>query len=119
MVAFTSHARFVHLQRITIQEHPVSRPCCLIPNPRDMIAQTKRIIMVMSLNASTTKLRKLFAGGFVNLFAPKTSLLCATPASFAPFLTSVSRIVVATCVTPPSCFKDSRFFPFTISASVL
>ncbi|KAJ6929028.1 hypothetical protein NC652_013021 [Populus alba x Populus x berolinensis] len=25
MVAFTSHARFVHLQRITIQEHPVSR----------------------------------------------------------------------------------------------
>ncbi|WRX22881.1 hypothetical protein QQP08_015368 [Theobroma cacao] len=52
--------------------HPSFGPCRLIPKARERTAQTKSMIMIVSLTASRTKLKKLFAGCFWYLFAPKT-----------------------------------------------
>ncbi|KAK6915433.1 LOW QUALITY PROTEIN: hypothetical protein RJ641_020550 [Dillenia turbinata] len=47
--------------------HPSFKPSCLIPNPRDRKAHAKRMTIVVSLNASYTKLKKLMGGGFLYL----------------------------------------------------
>ncbi|KAF8017783.1 hypothetical protein BT93_H2855 [Corymbia citriodora subsp. variegata] len=82
---------------------PSSRPCCLIPNPKERTAHTMRMIMIMSLNASSTKLRKVFGGGLLYLFAPKIFVRCTR--SFSSPLKPFSRFVMrieASCLMPPS-----------------